>query len=215
MSSARLLFLGLLLVAFLTTGCLPGRPQHLAELEIKEAPGGLIIRPPRPGGAKDIRYIMLHAISDGAVNPRDPFQLQRIRALFQDYQVEAHYLIDRQGQIFRFVPDTRTARHAGTGSWAQDPAAAANVNRYAIGIELMGIGSAAEMEEVIGPKANALIKAEHRGYTEEQYLALNLLLAHLLDRYSIPPGNVLTHAQYAPGRKWDPGELFDWDQLEL
>lgn len=215
MPSPRLLFLGLLLAALLAAGCAAPGPRDLAELEIKAAPGGMITRPLRPRGAKDIRYIMLHAISDAAVNPSDPFRLDRIRAIFQAYQVEAHYVIDRQGKIYRFVPDDRIARHAGSGTWANDPDLTNNMNRYAIGIELLGIGTAAEMDQAVGPAANALIREEDRGYTEQQYLSLNLLLAYLRERYNIPPENVLTHAQYAPERKWDPGELFAWDKLDL
>jgi N-acetyl-anhydromuramyl-L-alanine amidase AmpD len=71
-------------------------------------------------------------------------------------------VIDREGQIYRFVSDACLARHAGRGSWAGDPQLTDNMNRYAI-----------------------------------------------------PPENILTHHQYDPGRKWDPGELFDWEQLRL
>jgi len=35
--------------------------------------------------------------------------------------VEAHYLIDREGQIFRFVADDQVARHAGSGTWNGEP----------------------------------------------------------------------------------------------
>jgi len=53
------------------------------------------------------------------------------------------------------------------------------------------------------------------GLHPEQYAALRLLLDHLMNRYAIPRENILTHAQYAPGRKWDPGVLFDRERLGL
>lgn len=213
----KLLFCALLLATLLSPGC-PSVPEPgwgLAELEIKTAPGGLIARPLRPQGLKDIRYIMLHAISDAAANPTTPFELARIEAIFRDNQVESHYVIDRAGQIYRFVPDNRMARHAGRGLWADDPLLTNNMNRYAIGIELLGIGSSREMLPVIGSNSDALVRPEDRGFTEEQYAALNLLLDHLMGRYAIPPENILTHQQYDPQRKWDPGELFQWEKLHL
>lgn len=215
MAVQRLLALVLAMFALLAVGCLMPTGQHPVELEIKDAPGGLIARPLRPRGSKDIRFIMLHAMSDAAANPDDPFQLDRIQYIFESYEVEAHYVIDREGQIFRFVADNRTARHAGRGSWNGDPELTNNMNRYAIGIELMGIGSSAEMEPVIGAAADALVRSEDRGYTQTQYLALNMLLGYLMNRYSVPPENILTHKDYDPQRKWDPGELFDWDKLSL
>lgn len=158
-----LIILLLIATALGTGGCLTSPAlDYSYSPEIKPAPGGLIPRPLRPGGEKDIRYIMLHAISDAAANPTSPYRLERIRAIFEGYQVEAHYVIDREGQIYRFVSDACLARHAGRGSWAGDPQLTDNMNRYAI-----------------------------------------------------PPENILTHRQYDPGRKWDPGELFDWEQLRL
>ena len=155
-----LIILLLIATALGTGGCLTSPAlDYSYSPEIKPAPGGLIPRPLRPGGEKDIRYIMLHAISDAAANPTSPYRLERIRAIFEGYQVEAHY--------------------------------------------------------VIGPLANGQVRAADRGYTPQQYAALDFLLEHLMQRYAIPPENILTHHQYDPGRKWDPGELFDWEQLRL
>ncbi|NMB01054.1 MAG: hypothetical protein GX971_05965 [Firmicutes bacterium] len=181
---------------------------------ILQAPGGPITgRPLRPQGEADIQYIMLHAISDAALNPTNPFRMERIRAIFADYGVEAHYVIDREGQIFRFVADHNIARHAGNGSWNGDPRLTNNMNRYSIGIELLGIGTKAEMADVVGLVANARIKSEDRGYTPEQYLSLNILLYQLRSKYGVPPENILSHHAYDPNRKWDPGQLFQWEKI--
>lgn len=181
---------------------------------ILNAPGGLISgRPARPQAEADIKYIMLHAISDAAVNPTNPFQIDRISTIFANYGVEAHYVIDREGKIYRYVPDHKVARHAGVGSWDNDPRFTNNMNRYAIGIELMGIGTKEEMADVIGLVSNARIKQEERGFTEEQYYALDLLLYHLRSKYQIPKENIITHQAYDPTRKWDPGVLFEWDKI--
>ncbi|MDI9485868.1 MAG: N-acetylmuramoyl-L-alanine amidase [Bacillota bacterium] len=191
-----------------------------AEPEILTGPGGIITWRAdgspvarRAQGAADIEYIMLHAISDAAANPGNPYEIGRIRDIFDDYGVEAHYVIDRDGAIYQFVPDDRIARHAGAGTWKNDPQLTNAMNRYAIGIELLGIGTRSEMKDVIGVLANTRVKASDRGYTDAQYLALDQLLAHLADRYGIPRENIITHHDYDPGRKWDPGDLFDWSRI--
>ncbi len=186
-----------------------------SEPVIVEAPGGIISRPRRSSGKTDIKYIMLHAISDAAANPSAPYNMWRIKAIFDDYGVESHYVIDREGVIYQFVKDDSIARHAGAGSWNNDPKLTNAMNRYAIGIELLGVGTRAEMKDVIGAFANTQIKADDRGYTQEQYLALEHLLHHLTELYEIPRENIITHQAYDPGRKWDPGALFDWNKINL
>lgn len=186
-----------------------------------EAPGGLITRrrdgswvASRPNQADDIEYIVLHAISDARENPTNPFQMNRIRAIFDDYSVEAHYVIDRQGAVHQFVDDQLIARHAGAGSWAGDPRLTNGMNQYSLGIELLGIGTKAEMANVIGRDANNRVRQTDRGYTNEQYTSLRQLTNHLMDQYAIPKENIIGHDDYDPGRKWDPGALFDWSRLD-
>lgn len=191
-----------------------------AEVLIQTAPSGLISQRTdgsqvemRPRGSKDIEYIMLHAISDAVANPANPFQFGRIETIFKEYNVESHYVIARNGSIYQFVLDDQIAHHAGVGSWANDPRLTNNMNRYAIGIELLGIGTKSEMEAVIGEAANRKIRAKDRGYTKEQYEALNVLLQHLRALYHIPSENIISHKDYDPDRKWDPGVLFDWTKI--
>lgn len=189
---------------------------------VMEAPGGLITQradgsqvSPRPAGLADIQYIMIHAISDAAANPTNPFQMHRIRSIFDTYGVEAHYVIDRMGMVYRLVEDHLVARHAGAGSWAGDPRLTNNMNRYAIGIELLGVGTSKEMQGVIGVQADSKLRSKHRGYTAEQYQALQGLLYHLRQSYGISPENIISHKQYDPDRKWDPGVLFEWKRIGL
>lgn len=192
----------------------------IEDTEIMEAPGGLITWrangtrvPARPNGEADIEYIMIHAMSDAAANPTDPYRIERMRAIFDDYSVESHYVIDRRGQIFQFVEDVLAGRHAGSGSWQGNPRYRNNMNRYAVGIEVMGIGTDAEMIPVIGSIANSKIKQSDRGYTDAQYDALERLINLLRERHQISEDNILGHDDYDPQRKWDPGVLFDWTRL--
>jgi len=39
------------------------------------------------------------------------------------------------------------------------------------------------------------------------------LVGNIVRRYNIAPVNVVGHSDIAPGRKQDPGELFDWEML--
>lgn len=189
-------------------------------LVIQEAPSGFITQRqdgslvlPRPQGKHDLEYIMLHAISDAVANPTKPYQLDRIANIFQEYSVESHYVIDRLGAIYQFVHDDQIAHHAGVGSWDNNPKLTNNMNRYSIGIELLGIGTKDEMEEVIGATANNKIKAKDRGFTLKQNESLLLLLQHLQKQYDIPSENIISHKAYDPKRKWDPGVLFTWPAL--
>ena len=50
-------------------------------------------------------------------------------------------------------------------------------------------------------------------FTEPQLATLLRLLGDLTQRFGIPPGNVIAHADMAPTRKVDPGPLFPWRRL--
>lgn len=106
-----------------------------------------------------------------------------------EYEVSAHYLIDEAGQVFHLVVEDMRAWHAGAGAWGD----VRDVNSRSIGIELANPGDA--------PFAAA------------QMDALDVLLADILKRWSIPPERVIGHSDMAPERKGDPGARFDWQRL--
>jgi len=107
--------------------------------------------------------------------------------------VSAHYLIDRQGEVFRLVPEDRRAWHAGVASWR----GASDINARSIGIELDNPGH----------------QFGYRPFPEAQMQALEALARDIVARHKIPPARVLGHSDVAPARKRDPGELFDWARL--
>jgi len=108
-------------------------------------------------------------------------------------KVSAHYLIDEDGRIARLVAEERRAWHAGVSSWA----GATDINSRSIGIEMANPGHA----------------FGYRPFPAAQMQALAALAADILARHPIPPAHVLGHADVAPARKCDPGELFDWSYL--
>lgn len=110
-------------------------------------------------------------------------------------QVSAHYLISRDGEIFRLVSEDKRAWHAGVSAWRD----ITDVNSYSIGIELdhVGVDDAGDFVPYPAP----LLKS------------LQDLSQDILGRYEIPMRNVVGHSDVAPLRKQDPGNAFPWKNL--
>lgn len=108
-------------------------------------------------------------------------------------QVSAHYLIDEDGTVVRMVDEANRAWHAGRAYWR----GVTDINSASIGIEMVNPGH----------------EYGYRPFTDAQMEALVPLLANIMRRHAIAPGNVIGHSDVAPTRKTDPGELFDWDML--
>lgn len=104
-------------------------------------------------------------------------------------EVSAHYLIGADGRISQLVDEDKRAWHAGEGRWAGRD----DVNSRSIGIELDNDGDST--------------------FEDAQLDALEDLLADILDRYGLHPKSVIAHSDMAPGRKNDPGRLFEWKRL--
>jgi AmpD protein len=152
----------------------------------------------RPAGAA-IELLVVHSIS----LPPGEFGGPYIERLFTNtldctahpcfaelrgLRVSAHFLIRRRGGIAQFVSCLRRAWHAGESSWRGRP----RCNDFSIGIELEG--------------------ADDRRFTPSQYRSLERLVRGLAAAYPIRA--VAGHCDIAPGRKTDPGPLFDWPRLE-
>lgn len=104
-------------------------------------------------------------------------------------EVSAHYLIDKEGAVIRLVDEAHRAWHAGHGKWAGRD----DVNSRSIGIELDNDGESP--------------------FPEAQMVALEDLLADILERHGLEGKDVIAHSDMAPGRKFDPGRHFDWRRL--
>jgi hypothetical protein len=90
-----------------------------------------------------------------------------------------HFLIDRFGQVFRIVPESDVANHAGYSVWAEDKNIFVNLNSSFLGI-------AFETQTQLGdmPSANPA-----------QVHAARILTEMLRAKYHIPQSNCVTHAQ--------------------
>ena len=105
-------------------------------------------------------------------------------------RVSAHFLLGRDGRVTQFVDTELKAWHAGESSLD----GVSDVNRFSVGIELEG-------DEI----------AE---YTGAQYSELARLLRWLVQVHpQIRPERIVGHEDVSPGRKRDPGPLFDWERV--
>ncbi|HAT73650.1 MAG: N-acetylmuramyl-L-alanine amidase, negative regulator of AmpC, AmpD [Candidatus Moranbacteria bacterium GW2011_GWF2_36_839] len=107
---------------------------------------------------------------------------------YKPYGVSPHYIISREGKIYRLVEDKNIAYHAGE---SKVPDGRTGVNNFSLGIEIVNTKS---------EKPN-----------DAQYGALNNLLAYLKKEYKIK--YVLGHDDIAPGRKDDPWN-FDFGKIK-
>jgi AmpD protein len=104
-------------------------------------------------------------------------------------RVSAHFLIERDGRITQFVSCRQRAWHAGASVFE----ARTGCNDFSVGIELEG--------------------ADFIAFEPAQYTALAQLASAL--RTALPLRAVRGHSHIAPGRKTDPGPLFDWRRFAL
>lgn len=108
-------------------------------------------------------------------------------------EVSAHYTVDEDGTVYHHVPESEKAWHAGVSHWR----GVDNVNASSIGIEIVNPGH----------------EFGYRAFPKSQMLAVAELSRAIIGRHGIPARNVVGHSDVAPGRKEDPGELFDWPWL--
>jgi len=152
----------------------------------------------RKGRKSEVSALIIHYFSAVSVNKDDPFNLPLIKDWLTNgvpdkqnvLKVSTHYLIGREGEVIQFVNETDTAWHAGVSS-LNGKAINGSCNDFSIGIELSG-GSWVP-------------------FTDKQYDALISLTQDIIKRNpKIIKETVVGHETIAPGRKVDPGKLFDW-----
>jgi N-acetyl-anhydromuramyl-L-alanine amidase AmpD len=168
-----------------------------------------------------VDMIMLHFSSEAPSRPGDPYDADRVIDIYRRVGVSAHYLIDREGNIFRLVDESRRAFHAGKGVLPWRPDRKDTLNNHSIGIEMLGIGSREDMRIFMSPERyDDLVTShpEYKGFTGAQYESLIGLVAGIRARFPEIPmdrNHIVGHSDYAPSRRTDPGELFEWQRLGL
>lgn len=137
------------------------------------------------------RYIILHYTA---------LEHDKSAMVLTQQAVSSHYLINDTDdkEIYQLVDENKRAYHAGVSAWRNDR----NLNDTSIGIEMVNKGYVMEgTKRVFFP------------FPEFQYQKIASLVKDLVERYKIPPINILGHSDIAPTRKQDPGPLFPWKRL--
>jgi AmpD protein len=154
----------------------------------------------RPAGS-DVDLLVIHSISlppgEFGGSWIDDLFMNRLDASAHPYfneikalKVSSHILIQRGGQITQYVPLNRRAWHAGESRYRDRICC----NDFSIGIEIEG--------------------SDEIPFTDDQYLALERVTKEIMGYYpSITPDRITSHADIAPGRKTDPGPMFDWPRF--
>lgn len=153
----------------------------------------------RPPGA-EVDLLVIHNIS----LPPGEFGGDHIEALFLNrldpgahpyfsqiahLRVAAHLLIKRDGSATQFVALDRRAWHAGLSSFCGRECC----NDFSVGIELEG--------------------SDDAPFTAAQYTRLGAATNRIRQLFpAIGSDRIVGHSDIAPGRKTDPGPLFDWDR---
>lgn len=105
-------------------------------------------------------------------------------------RVSAHVLIRRDGEVVQYVPFAQRAWHAGASQYR----GRSTCNDFSVGIELEG--------------------SDDIAYEDAQYRELASVIAGLLTAYpTLSREHIVGHSDIAPGRKTDPGPVFDWKRL--
>lgn len=117
----------------------------------------------------------------------DPFSVSKIIDIYKSYGVSPHYLVARDGTVYRMVDEKNIAYHAGDSKM---PDGRNNVNAFSIGIEVIGKGNGSP--------------------SDAQYDALKKLIADIETRHTIK--HILGHSDIALGRKSDPWG-FSWKKI--
>jgi N-acetylmuramoyl-L-alanine amidase len=132
---------------------------------------------------RKITNIIIHSVFNNIGGEK--YDIDLIVNQFSKYKVSSHYVIGRDGTIYRFVDESHVAFHAGSSIL---PNGKSNINATSIGIEIL--------------------TSFDESPTEKQLESLIALVKHIKKRYPIE--FTLRHSDIAPSRKTDPWNM-DWD----
>ena len=135
----------------------------------------------------DIKYLIIHYT--GMQSAR--VSMDRLKN--PKSKVSCHYLINREGVVYKMIEENKIAWHAGKSRWKN----IRNLNKCSIGIEIQNKGHF----------------LNYQRFPKKQISSLIVLIKFLLKKYKINKNNVLGHSDIAPLRKKDPGEKFPWNFL--
>ena len=136
-----------------------------------------------PATNRSITNIIIHSVFNNMGGEK--YDIDLVIKQFAIYRVSSHYVIARDGCIYRLTDESNVAFHAGKSKL---PNGKSNINSTSIGIEIL-----TSFEE---------------SPTDLQITALVKLVKALKKRYPIE--FILRHSDIAPDRKTDPWNM-DWE----
>ncbi|CAK0746293.1 N-acetylmuramoyl-L-alanine amidase AmiD [Gammaproteobacteria bacterium] len=156
-----------------------------------------------PSASQDsrIQFLILHYTDSG-----DAHSLRMLTD--GSRKVSAHYLVPRENTeqpfpVYQLVLDDQRAWHAGKSRWQNQ----AGLNASSLGMEIVNHGYPQDQSSL------PIDQRDWQDFSEAQIAAVGALAHDLVERYRIPPTQVLAHSDVAPERKLDPGPRFPWRRL--
>lgn len=170
-----------LLILFMVCSSTFGKPIDLKITEKRVTKGMRSVK------SRTVSAVIVHSTFNNSGG--DKYDIDLIIKQFSRYGVSAHYIIGREGTIYRLVAENNISFHAGKSIL---PNGHRNLNAISIGIELMSSYDEAP--------------------TDPQIKALVNLTTDISKRHKIE--YILRHSDIAPGRKTDPWNM-DWEAFQL
>jgi N-acetyl-anhydromuramyl-L-alanine amidase AmpD len=171
-------------------------PSNFSERQKQDAFGNRI--DPKP------RVVVLHETVYGLGSAINTFVTPHPQ---DDDQVSYHMLIGEDGRIIQALDPAKRAFGAGysafDGEWViTNPKVGGSINNFALHLSL---------ETPLDGENNAL---GHSGYSQAQYDAMALVLAHWMRRYNISAENITTHRHVDLGGERADPRSFNWNELK-
>ena len=148
----------------------------------------------KKGRLLPIRCVIIHATKTGNIESPlgwlcDPKS-----------QASAHFLIGRDGRVIQLVDEADTSWHAGLSTWrgmeyVNPKSGNPTVNPCSIGVELVNLNDGKDP------------------YPKAQFDVLVELVSGACIRHGVAIEDVIGHEDVAPGRKTDPGPMFNWTEF--
>jgi N-acetyl-anhydromuramyl-L-alanine amidase AmpD len=171
-------------------------PSNFSERQKQDAFGNRI--DPKP------RVVVLHETVYGLGSAINTFVTPHPK---DDDQVSYHMLIGEDGRIIQALDPSKRAFGAGNsafdGEWViTNQKAGGSINNFALHLSL---------ETPLDGENNAL---RHSGYSQAQYDAMALVVAHWMMNYNIPAENITTHRHVDLGGERADPRSFNWNELK-
>ncbi len=198
---------------FLRAGRLAGSIAILSMVVLAGCGSQSLVDSPSSNQNGRVRYLVIHHTSENFADSL------AILTEPSNNPVSSHYLIPEPGdatyderslKVYRLVPESRRAWHAGKSYWNGEEA----LNDHSIGIELVNKTYCIERPNEDPAIADPDKLCFYPDFAEDQLSLLFDLVVGILRRHpDIDPTALVGHADIAPDRKVDPGPRFPWQRL--